>query len=123
MTENEDLIRRQGPVTDAPASHNLAESGTGPAVPAPGADAVLTGILDNGAKSSESKIGSIGALGALVRTMVQVAPWRLGWTIALTMLFSLTEGVGVALLFPTLEAAGFSLENQGKAGHYAKVVG
>jgi ATP-binding cassette, subfamily C, bacterial len=122
MTENEDLTRRQGPVADAPASHNLAESGAPPAVPALGADAI-TGILDDGAKSAESNIGSIAALGALVRTMVQVAPWRLGWTIALTMLFSLTEGVGVALLFPTLEAAGFSLENQGKAGHYAKVVG
>ena len=122
MTENEDLIRRQGPVADAPPSHNIAESGTPPAVPAPGEDAALAAILDN-ANSGESDIGSIAALGALVRTMVQVAPWRLGWTIALTMLFSLTEGVGVALLFPTLEAAGFSLENQGKAGHYAKVVG
>ncbi len=53
---------------------------------------------------------------------MQVARWRLGWTIILIILFSLTEGVGVALLFPTLEAAGFSLENQGKAGHYAKVL-
>src|SRR5713226_3198562 len=113
MSKNEDLTRRQGPVANAPASHKLAGSGTPPAVPAPGGDAVLTGILDNGAKS----IGSIAALTALVRTMVQVARWRLGWTIILTILFSLTEGVGVALLFPTLEAAGFSLENQGKAGH------
>ena len=122
MSENEDLTRRQGPVANAPASHNLAGSGTPPAVPAPGGDAVLTGILDNGAKSGEGAIGSIAALTALVRTMMQVARWRLGWTIILIILFSLTEGVGVALLFPTLEAAGFSLENQGKAGHYAKVL-
>jgi ATP-binding cassette subfamily C protein len=118
---NEDLTPRQGPVANAPASHNLAESGTPPVAPATVGDAVLTRILDNGAKSDEGAIGSIAALGALVRTMVEVARWRLGWTIALIMLFSLTEGVGVALLFPTLEAAGFSLENQGKAGHYAKV--
>jgi ATP-binding cassette subfamily C protein len=123
MTENEDLTRRQGPVANASASHNHAGSGTPPAVPAPSADAVLTGIVDKGAKSGQGTIGSIAALGALVRTMLQVARWRLGWTIALIMLLSLTEGVGVALLFPTLEAAGFSLENQGKAGHYAKVVG
>jgi len=122
MTENEDSTRRPGPVANAPASYNLAASDTPPAVPAPRGDTVLTGILDNGAKSGQGAIGSIVALGALVRTMVQVARWRLGWTIALIMLFSLTEGVGVALLFPTLEAAGFSLENQGKAGHYAKVV-
>ncbi len=31
---------------------------------------------------------------------------------------SLTEGLGVALLFPILQVAGFNLANQGHVGHY-----
>jgi hypothetical protein len=62
------------------------------------------------------------SIAALVTTMVQVAPWRIVWTVALITLSSLSEGVGVALLFPTLEACGVNLESQGKAGHYARIV-
>src|SRR5215469_5553206 len=80
-------------------------------------------MIDDGTEADKRTASSFAALGGLVKTMARVAPWRLGWTITLIALFSLTEGVGVALLFPTLEAAGFNLENQGKAGHYAKIVG
>src|SRR5260370_7762558 len=74
MSENEDLTRRQGPVANAPASHNLAGSGTPPAVPAPGGDAVLTGILDNAAKSGSGAIGSTPAPPPFVRPLPPAPP-------------------------------------------------
>lgn len=50
-----------------------------------------------------------------------------GWTrvlvaLGLMVLFSLTEGIGLALLLPTLQVAGLSLSNQGQAGRYAQMV-
>lgn len=72
---------------------------------------------------AEPRGGSLAALAALVRTIARVAPWRFAWTIALITLFSLTEGAGVAMLFPTLQLAGYDLESQGKVGHYARMVG
>ena len=38
------------------------------------------------------------------------------------VLFSVTEGVGIALLLPTLQVAGFNLAGQGEAGRYAAMV-
>jgi ATP-binding cassette, subfamily C, bacterial len=71
---------------------------------------------------SDQRTSSIAIAGALIGTMMNEARWRLGWTLGLIVLYSLTEGFGVALLLPTLEVAGFNLENQGRAGHYAKIV-
>jgi hypothetical protein len=52
---------------------------------------------------------------------------EVGWTrllaaLALMVLFSLTEGLGLALLLPTLQVAGLNLSNQGQAGRYAQMV-
>ena len=38
--------------------------------------------------------------------------------VAIMTFTSLTEGLGVALLFPILQVAGFNLANQGHVGHY-----
>ena len=38
------------------------------------------------------------------------------------MLFSLSEGVGFALLLPTLQVAGLNLAGQGEAGRYSAIV-
>ena len=40
----------------------------------------------------------------------------------MSVLFSLTEGVGFALLPPTLQVAGFNMAGQGEAGRYATMV-
>ncbi len=76
-----------------------------------------------GDRIAEAGSGSFAALIALVRTIAQIAPGRFALTIALIAMFSLTEGAGVAMLFPTLQLAGYNLESQGKVGHYAHVVG
>jgi hypothetical protein len=51
-----------------------------------------------------------------------VARWRLLAVLALMVLFSLTEGIGLALLLPTLQIAGLNLVHQGDAGRYASLV-
>ena len=54
--------------------------------------------------------------------LVQVSRWHLIGVIIVTVLFSLTEGIGFALLLPTLQVAGFNMAGQGEAGRYAAMV-
>ncbi len=54
--------------------------------------------------------------------LVQTAGWRVAAALGLMVLYSLTEGVGIALLLPTLQAAGLDLTHQGDAGRYAKTI-
>jgi ATP-binding cassette subfamily C protein len=54
--------------------------------------------------------------------LVALARWKVAWAIALMVALSLTEGIGIALLLPTLEAAGMDLSGQGAAGRYAALV-
>jgi len=54
--------------------------------------------------------------------LLQVSRWHLIGVVVVTVLFSLTEGVGFALLFPTLQVAGFNLAGQGEVGRYAAIV-
>ncbi|MGH7782081.1 MAG: ABC transporter ATP-binding protein [Candidatus Binataceae bacterium] len=51
-----------------------------------------------------------------------VARWKLLGVIVLTVLYTLTEGIGFALLLPTLQVAGLNLAGQGEAGRYAAMV-
>jgi ATP-binding cassette, subfamily C, bacterial len=55
-------------------------------------------------------------------TLIGVARWDLVRAIALMVAFSLTEGIGIALLLPTLEVAGLNLTGQGAAGRYARTI-
>jgi len=52
----------------------------------------------------------------------QAAGWKVAAALCLMVLYSLTEGVGIALLLPTLQAAGLDLTHQGDAGRYAKAI-
>ena len=51
-----------------------------------------------------------------------VTRWQLIGVLALTVLYSLTEGIGFALLLPTLQVAGLNLGGQGDADRYAALV-
>ena len=51
-----------------------------------------------------------------------VTRWQLIGVLALTVLYSLTEGMGFALLLPTLQVAGLNLGGQGDADRYAALV-
>src|SRR6201986_207079 len=53
-----------------------------------------------------------------VSSLVKIARWQLLAAVVIMTLASLTEGLGVALLFPILQVAGFNLANQGHVGHY-----
>jgi ATP-binding cassette, subfamily C, bacterial len=55
-------------------------------------------------------------------SLFQIARWQLLAAVLLMTLTSLTEGLGVALLFPILQVAGFNLANQGHVGHYTAEV-
>jgi ATP-binding cassette subfamily C protein len=61
-------------------------------------------------------------LRAYLAMLVRVSRWHLIGLIVATVLFSLTEGVGFALLLPTLQVAGLNLAGQGEAGRYAALV-
>jgi ATP-binding cassette, subfamily C, bacterial len=53
-----------------------------------------------------------------ISSLMQTTRWQI-WAAVVIMTFtSLTEGLGVALLFPILFVAGFDLTNQGHVGHY-----
>jgi hypothetical protein len=54
--------------------------------------------------------------------LVRVSRWHLISALIVMVLFSVTEGVGIALLLPTLQVAGFNLAGQGEAGRYAAMV-
>jgi ATP-binding cassette, subfamily C, bacterial len=50
------------------------------------------------------------------------AGWRFFSALALMIVFSITEGFGILLLLPTLQAAGLDLAGQGAAGRYAQAI-
>jgi ATP-binding cassette subfamily C protein len=53
-----------------------------------------------------------------VSSLLQTVRWQLFAAVIIMVFTSLTEGLGVALLFPILQVAGFNLANQGHVGHY-----
>jgi ATP-binding cassette subfamily C protein len=54
--------------------------------------------------------------------MFEVGRTRIAGAIGLMFLFSLTEGIGIALLLPILQVSGFDLGAQGAVGRYANYV-
>ncbi|HEV2169814.1 MAG TPA: ABC transporter ATP-binding protein, partial [Candidatus Binatus sp.] len=54
--------------------------------------------------------------------LTRVSRWHLIGAVVVSVLFSLTEGAGFALLLPTLQVAGFNMVGQGEAGRYATMV-
>ncbi len=55
------------------------------------------------------------------RALAGQARWRAMAALGLMIAFSLTEGVGVLMLFPLLQVAGINLTNQGGAGRLARM--
>ncbi len=55
-------------------------------------------------------------------TLASVGRFKLLRTLVLMVGFSLTEGIGIALLLPMLQVAGLNLAGQGEAGRYAALV-
>src|ERR1700723_168801 len=53
-----------------------------------------------------------------ISSLMQIVRWQLLASVLIMTFTSLTEGLGVALLFPILQVAGFNLANQGHVGHY-----
>jgi ATP-binding cassette subfamily C protein len=53
-----------------------------------------------------------------IASLIQISRWQLVAAVIIMTMTSLTEGLGVALLFPILQVAGFNLANQGHVGHY-----
>jgi ATP-binding cassette subfamily C protein len=54
--------------------------------------------------------------------LVHVSRWHLIGVVTVAVLFSLTESIGIALLLPTLQVAGFNMAGQGEAGRYAAML-
>ena len=54
-----------------------------------------------------------------LKSFARVARWRLAYTVALMVAASLTEGIGLALLLPTLQLAGVDIGQGSEAGRYA----
>jgi ATP-binding cassette subfamily C protein len=64
----------------------------------------------------------IRATGAFLRTLLAGSRAWIAFAIAMIVLASMTEGVGVMLLLPTLQIAGLNLTNQGAAGRYTVAI-
>jgi ATP-binding cassette, subfamily C, bacterial len=62
------------------------------------------------------------SLRSFVKVVAETARWRLAIALALLLAMPLTEGAGIALLFPLLEIAGVKLGPASAAGKYAKLV-
>jgi len=61
-------------------------------------------------------------LDAYLHALFEVGRARIAGTVGLMFLFSLSEGLGIALLLPILQVSGFDLGAQGAIGRYANVV-
>ncbi len=57
-----------------------------------------------------------------VLTLIEAAGWQLAVSVAIAAACSLTEGVGIILLIPTLQATGLNLAGQGQVGRYAELI-
>ncbi len=62
------------------------------------------------------------ALGSFIHALFEVGRLRIAGAIGLMLLFSLSEGMGVALLLPILQISGFNLGGQGPVGRYADAI-
>ncbi|MGD0291540.1 MAG: ABC transporter ATP-binding protein [Candidatus Binataceae bacterium] len=59
---------------------------------------------------------------AYLRVLFESGRLRIAGAVALMFLFSLSEGIGIALLLPILQVSGFDLGAQGAVGRYAHAV-
>src|ERR1700744_357346 len=89
-------------------------------MPAPRSDAPATphGQRSPAALSADQLAASRRPTLEYVSSLIRIARWQLLATVLIMTFTSLTEGLGVALLFPILQVAGFNLANQGHVGHY-----
>src|SRR6202453_2412515 len=89
-------------------------------MPAPRSDSSATphGQRSLAALSAEQLAASRRPTLEYVSSLIQIARWQLVTAVIIMTVTSLTEGLGVALLFPILQVAGFNLANQGHVGHY-----
>ncbi|HUN59148.1 MAG TPA: ABC transporter ATP-binding protein [Candidatus Binataceae bacterium] len=62
------------------------------------------------------------SLGGFLSDLREASGRHLWWTVALSILCSLSEGAGLALIVPTLAVAGFNFGSQGGADRYATLI-
>ncbi len=89
-------------------------------MPAPRSDSPATplGQRTLAALSADQLDASRRPIREYVSSLIRTARWQLLAAVLIMTFTSLTEGLGVALLFPILQVAGFNLANQGHVGHY-----
>ena len=89
-------------------------------MPAPRSDSPATphGQRTLAALSADQLAASRRPILEYVSSLIRIARWQLLAAVLIMTFTSLTEGLGVALLFPILQVAGFNLANQGHVGHY-----
>ena len=89
-------------------------------MPLPSSDSPATpqGQGNLGARSADQLAASKRPFLQYVSSLLHIARWQLSAAVVIMTFTSLTEGLGVALLFPILQVAGFNLANQGHVGHY-----
>src|SRR5580692_11501153 len=89
-------------------------------MPAPRSDSPATphGQRTLAALSADQLAASRRPILEYVSSLIRTARWQLLAAVLIMTFTSLTEGLGVALLFPILQVAGFNLANQGHVGHY-----
>jgi ATP-binding cassette, subfamily C, bacterial len=61
-------------------------------------------------------------LSSFLMCLITTARWRVAWAVTLSVLCSLTEGLALTLLIPTLQVAGPDLAHQGEIGRYAQTI-
>jgi ATP-binding cassette, subfamily C, bacterial len=91
---------------------------TTPAIVASKAHAGRTDALADSRASAPPK----STLRTYFAMLAHVSRWHLAGVVTVAVLFSLTEGIGIALLLPTLQVAGFNMAGQGEAGRYAAML-
>jgi len=89
-------------------------------MPAPRSDSPATphGQRTLAALSADQLAASRRPILEYISSLIRTARWQLLAAVLIMAFTSLTEGLGVALLFPILQVAGFNLANQGHVGHY-----
>jgi ATP-binding cassette subfamily C protein len=72
--------------------------------------------------AASSSSGLRASLRDYLHTLLEITRWQLFSAVGLMLLTSLSEGLGVAMLFPVLQVAGLNMTNEGHVGHYTAEV-
>jgi ATP-binding cassette subfamily C protein len=103
--------------------HTSNPSGVPPnEFPSPVEEETATEQSQAAASDATIRSGIVRSFLDYLQSLIEITRWQLLSAVVLMTLASLSEGMGIAMLFPVLDAAGLNMTNEGHVGHYTAEV-